>query len=120
MSSFIEKNLNELPEHIINSAFYKRLNDVTPVTTTDVLVFPSDLYKETFEIETTTELCEAIASDSYFTYDEATKIHILEKIHKFWLKTEDPIILPYMDLTHFSRQVHELLHLFSFQTPILK
>ena len=109
MSSFIEKNLTELPEHIINSAFYKRLNDVNPVTLTDALIFPSDLYKETFEIETTTDLCEAIASDSYFGYDEATKIQILENIHKFWLKTEDPIILPHMDLTHFSRQVHELL-----------
>lgn len=109
MSSFIEKNVNKLPEHIINSAFYKSLNDMNPVTLTDALIFPSDLYKETFEIETTTDLCEAIASDSYFGYDEATKIQILENIHKFWLKTEDPIILPHMDFTHFSRQVHELL-----------
>lgn len=109
MSSFIEKNLNELPEHIINSTFYKGLNDMTQVTSTDVLVFPSDLYKETFEIKTTTDLCEAIASDSYFGYDESAKIQILEKIHEFWLKTEDPIKLPHMDLTQFSRQVHELL-----------
>jgi len=112
MSSFVEKNANELPEHIINSAYYKSLNDMNPmtlITHADALIFPSDLYKETFEIETTTDLIEVITSDSYFTYDAATKIHILEKIHEFWLKTEDPIILPPIDLTPFSRQVHELL-----------
>jgi hypothetical protein len=82
---------------------------MTQLTCADNCFFPSNLYKESFEIETSDDLNEVVLSDSYFGYDEATKIHILEKIHEFWLNTEDPISLPPMDLTHFSRQVHELL-----------
>ena len=109
MSSFLEKKISELPAHIIKSDHYKNFREIQASGICDGdFCCSEDAYKENFVITTQKDLDEVIHSDSYFGYDEDTKLEILKNVHKYWLSTECPIVLP-MQVSFFAKQVHTLL-----------
>ena len=132
MDGFEEVKLFDLPEHILKSKYYNGLIGLSGISeesewsflrgsneagnlsivsdaSDESLLFPSDAYKPTLSIETTSDIGQIIRSELFFGYDQETKIQILENIYKFSLKTEDPITFPPITTSPFSRGVHELL-----------
>ena len=108
MSSFIEKNISELPNHILRSNYYKGLGEIHDLNKETHLSFPEEIYKETLEINSSDDLNQVIVSESYFGYDEETKQEIFKNANNYWLSTEDPITMP-NPITFFARQVIELI-----------
>lgn len=108
MSSFIEKYISELPEHILRSNYYKGLSEIQDLDKEIPLSFPQEIYKETLEINSSDDLNQVIISESYFGYDEETKQEIFKNANNYWLSSEEPISMP-NPITFFARQVIELI-----------